>query len=89
MRRVFDWIDATPAAFESIGGFAINVSPLSVSNPQILGFLHERLARPDAPARADARVRLQRSRPQAAERIEQRIGQRAAAQLPDPARRQA
>lgn len=50
MRHTLDWIDANPAVFDSIGGFAINVSPRSLDSPEILGFLHQRLGRlgPDA-----------------------------------------
>ena len=50
MRAVLDWVEANPAAFEPIGGFAINVSPLSLAHPGILRFLEERLARPGVPA---------------------------------------
>jgi EAL domain-containing protein (putative c-di-GMP-specific phosphodiesterase class I) len=50
IRHTLDWIDANPAVFDSIGGFAINVSPRSLDSPEILGLLHQRLGRlgPDA-----------------------------------------
>jgi EAL domain-containing protein (putative c-di-GMP-specific phosphodiesterase class I)/GGDEF domain-containing protein len=50
MRHTLDWIDANPAVFDSIGGFAINVSPRSLDSPEIMGLLHQRLGRlgPDA-----------------------------------------
>jgi EAL domain-containing protein (putative c-di-GMP-specific phosphodiesterase class I) len=47
---VFDWIEANPGRFERIGGFAINVSPLSLGSPTILDLLDERLSRPGIPA---------------------------------------
>lgn len=50
MRAVLDWVEAHPEAFARIGGFAINVSPLSLGSPEILRFLDERLARPGVPA---------------------------------------
>lgn len=49
MRAVLDWVEAHPEAFARIGGFAINVSPLSLGSPEILRFLDERLARPGVP----------------------------------------
>jgi EAL domain-containing protein (putative c-di-GMP-specific phosphodiesterase class I) len=50
IRHTLDWIDANRAVFDSIGGFAINVSPRSLDSPEILGLLHQRLGRlgPDA-----------------------------------------
>jgi EAL domain-containing protein (putative c-di-GMP-specific phosphodiesterase class I) len=50
IRHTLDWIDANPAVFDSIGGFAINVSPRSLDSPEILDLLHQRLGRlgPDA-----------------------------------------
>ncbi|MEI7447523.1 MAG: DUF1631 family protein, partial [Burkholderiales bacterium] len=45
MRRTFDWIDANPETFESIGGLAINVSPRSLDDRTMLTMLDERLDR--------------------------------------------
>ena len=50
IRAVLDWVETNASAFESIGGFAINLSPLSVAHPSVLPFLEERLARPGLPA---------------------------------------
>ncbi|MFN8839565.1 MAG: DUF1631 family protein [Burkholderiales bacterium] len=50
MREVLDWVEAHPETFARIGGFAINVSPLSLGSPEILRFLDARLARPGVPA---------------------------------------
>jgi EAL domain-containing protein (putative c-di-GMP-specific phosphodiesterase class I)/GGDEF domain-containing protein len=50
LRQVLAWIAAHRDDFDAIGGFAINVSPLSLSDPGILAFLHDQLARPEVPA---------------------------------------
>lgn len=50
MRAVLDWVEAHPEAFARIGGFAINVSPLSLGSSEILRFLDDRLARLGVPA---------------------------------------
>jgi EAL domain-containing protein (putative c-di-GMP-specific phosphodiesterase class I)/GGDEF domain-containing protein len=50
LRQVLAWIESHRDAFDAIGGFAINLSPLSLADPAILSFLHERLARPGVPA---------------------------------------
>lgn len=50
MRRVFDWIDANPAAFAAIGGLAINVSPRSLDHGEMLRLLDDRLERLGADA---------------------------------------
>ena len=49
VRAVLDWIDANRETFDRIGGFAINLSPLSLGSPELLSFLDERLARPGVP----------------------------------------
>ncbi|MCL4182784.1 MAG: EAL domain-containing protein [Burkholderiaceae bacterium] len=45
MRQVLKWIEDNRRVFDTIGGFAINVSPLSLGNAEIVAFLHERLSR--------------------------------------------
>ncbi len=39
MRNVFEWITANPADFASVGGFAINLSATSLSNPEVMHYL--------------------------------------------------
>lgn len=50
MRQVLDWIAANRRVFDTIGGFSINVSALSMDRPEFIGYLCERLSRPDVPA---------------------------------------
>ncbi len=49
VRAVLDWIDAHRDTFARIGGFAINLSPLSLGSPELLDSLDERLSRPGVP----------------------------------------
>ena len=51
MRHAFQWMRDNRDQLEQIGGFAINLSALSLSNPEILDFLHEELGWVDIPAR--------------------------------------
>lgn len=50
MQRVFEWIAQNRTAFDGIGGFSINLSALSLSSPEVIAFLQDRLARPEVPA---------------------------------------
>lgn len=43
MRKVFEWIAANPSDFASVGGFAINLSATSLSNPEVMRYLQETL----------------------------------------------
>ena len=49
MREVFAWIRLNRAFFDQIGGFSVNLSALSLSNPEVLAYLHEELGREDTP----------------------------------------
>lgn len=48
--KVFDWTRRHPSAFARLGGFAINLSALSLSSPEVLNFLHSQLGRGDLEA---------------------------------------
>lgn len=50
MRKVFEWITANRPSFESLGGFAINLSATSLNNPEVVSFLHRVLADGSLPA---------------------------------------
>jgi len=50
MRNVFEWIDANPAIFASVGGFAINLSATSLSSPEVTRYLQNVLAGGNFPA---------------------------------------
>ncbi len=50
MQRVFEWITQNRTAFDGIGGFSVNLSALSLSDPDVMTFLQDRLARPEVPA---------------------------------------
>lgn len=43
MRKVFEWITANQSDFASVGGFAINLSATSLSNPEVMHYLQETL----------------------------------------------
>ncbi|MEZ5649928.1 MAG: DUF1631 family protein [Burkholderiaceae bacterium] len=49
IRTTLDWIEMNTSAFESIGGIAINLSPLSIGHPGLLQLVEERLAKPNFP----------------------------------------
>lgn len=49
LREVFAWITANRASFDAIGGLSVNLSTLSLSSPEVLAFLSERLDRMDLP----------------------------------------
>ena len=49
MRKVFAWIAANRAHFASVGGFAINLSATSLSNPEVMRFLQKELPGSDFP----------------------------------------
>ena len=49
MRSVFEWIAANRADFASIGGFAINLSATSLSNPEVMRYLQAVLPVSDLP----------------------------------------
>ncbi|MBT9539060.1 DUF1631 family protein [Thiobacillus sp.] len=49
MRNVFEWIRANPAGFASLGGFAINLSANSLSNPEVMSYLQQVLPGSDIP----------------------------------------
>lgn len=50
MQRVFEWIAQNRAAFDGIGGFSVNLSASSLTSPEVMAFLQDRLARPEVPA---------------------------------------
>ena len=50
LRTVFAWIRAHRDRFERTGGFAINLSALSLNTPEVLAYLHQELGRNDLPA---------------------------------------
>ncbi len=39
MQKVFEWITDNPSYFASVGGFAINLSATSLSNPEVMAYL--------------------------------------------------
>jgi diguanylate cyclase (GGDEF)-like protein len=49
MQKVFEWITANPSYFESVGGFSINLSATSLSNPEVMGFLQQVLPTSEFP----------------------------------------
>ncbi len=49
MRNVFEWISANPSGFASLGGFAINLSANSLSNPEVMSYLQQVLPSSDIP----------------------------------------
>ncbi|MBC2759573.1 DUF1631 family protein [Thiobacillus sp.] len=49
MRNVFEWIAANRSEFASVGGFAINLSATSLSNPEVMRYLQEMLPVSDFP----------------------------------------
>lgn len=50
MRNVFEWIRANSSSFASLGGFAINLSATSLSNPEVMNYLQQVLPGGDIPA---------------------------------------
>jgi diguanylate cyclase (GGDEF)-like protein len=49
MRNVFEWIGANQSSFASVGGFAINLSATSLSNPEVMRYLQKVLPGSDFP----------------------------------------
>ncbi len=49
IRNVFEWITANRSDFASVGGFAINLSATSLSNPEVMRYLQEILPASDFP----------------------------------------
>jgi diguanylate cyclase (GGDEF)-like protein len=49
MRKVFEWIAGNRRHFDSLGGFAINLSATSLSNPEVMRYLQDVLARGTVP----------------------------------------
>jgi EAL domain-containing protein (putative c-di-GMP-specific phosphodiesterase class I) len=49
MRNVFEWIAANRSNFASVGGFAINLSATSLSNPEVMRYLQKVLPGSDFP----------------------------------------
>ena len=49
IRNVFDWIGVNREKFASLGGFAINLSAMSLSSPEVMRFLQEVLPASDFP----------------------------------------
>ncbi|HEY9146807.1 MAG TPA: DUF1631 family protein [Thiobacillus sp.] len=49
MRNVFEWIAANKSDFASVGGFAINLSATSLSNPEVMRYLQAVLPVSDFP----------------------------------------
>jgi len=49
MRKVFEWIAANRSNFASVGGFAINLSATSLSNPEVMRYLQKVLPDSDFP----------------------------------------
>ncbi len=49
MRKVFEWIGANRSSFASVGGFAINLSATSLSNPEVMRYLQKVLPGSDLP----------------------------------------
>jgi diguanylate cyclase (GGDEF)-like protein len=50
LRRVFDWIRDNRSGFAAIGGFSINLSVLSLGNPEVIAYLRHTLQTGDIPA---------------------------------------
>ncbi|MHB1215826.1 MAG: DUF1631 family protein [Thiobacillus sp.] len=50
IRNAFEWIRANRLNFASVGGFAINLSATSLSNPEVMRYLQEVLRDGDFPA---------------------------------------
>lgn len=48
--KAFAWVRDNRAAFENVGGIAINLSANSLSNPELAGYLKTQLALGDVPA---------------------------------------
>ena len=49
MRNVFEWIGINLSSFASLGGFAINLSATSLSNPEVMRYLQKVLPGSDFP----------------------------------------
>ena len=49
IRNVFDWIGANREKFASLGGFAINLSAMSLSSPEVMRYLKDVLPISDFP----------------------------------------
>jgi diguanylate cyclase (GGDEF)-like protein len=49
MQKVFEWITTNPSYFASVGGFAINLSATSLSNPEVMSYLQRVLPICDFP----------------------------------------
>jgi EAL domain-containing protein (putative c-di-GMP-specific phosphodiesterase class I) len=49
MRKVFEWIGVNRSSFASMGGFAINLSATSLSNPEVMRYLQKVLPGSDFP----------------------------------------
>ncbi|MBW8370310.1 MAG: DUF1631 family protein [Thiobacillus sp.] len=49
MQNVFEWIAANRSDFASVGGFAINLSATSLSNPEVMRYLQKVLPNSDFP----------------------------------------
>jgi diguanylate cyclase (GGDEF)-like protein len=49
MQKVFEWIRVNPSGFASLGGFAINLSANSLSNPEVMSYLQQVLPGSDIP----------------------------------------
>ncbi|MDP2029288.1 MAG: EAL domain-containing protein [Thiobacillus sp.] len=49
MQKVFEWISANPSSFAPLGGFAINLSANSLSNPEVMDYLQQMLPGSDIP----------------------------------------
>ncbi|KVW93144.1 hypothetical protein ABW22_15080 [Thiobacillus denitrificans] len=49
IRNVFEWIAANRSNFASVGGFAINLSATSLSNPEVMRYLQKTLPGSDFP----------------------------------------
>ena len=50
IRKVFEWIGTNRKQFDALGGFAINLSAMSLSSPEVIRFLHTALQASDFPA---------------------------------------
>ena len=49
MQKVFEWIQSNQSSFAAVGGFAINLSASSLSNPDVMAFLQNVLPRSGVP----------------------------------------
>lgn len=49
LRGAFEWIRSHRALFDQTGGFSLNLSALSLGNPEIISYLHGELGRGDLP----------------------------------------